>query len=100
MNRRPFRPCLILPAVLLIVSLPARPARGEGKAGVPAITVKQADWGDADPDDIEAVCLSVAGELLAYFPGRKLDPIVVGKSRTSGPGVEFGTDARGQRRVA
>jgi hypothetical protein len=101
MNQPPARATrLALLAVLPIFLLSVRPAWAEDRRGVPAITVKKADWGDADHEDIEAVCLSVAGEMVVYFPKRKLDPIVIGTSRTSGPGVAFGIDAQGRRRVS
>ncbi len=100
MNRYPARAaCPTLLALLPILCCPARPAWAENKAGVPPITVRKADWGDASPEDIEAVCRSVAGELVKYFPRRKLDPIVIDKSRSSGPGVIFGTNSQGERRV-
>lgn len=98
------RPCpcavsLALPAVLLILSAPATTAGAEEKTGVPAIAVRPADWGDASPEDIAAVCRSVAGELVDYFPRRKLDPIVIDKSRSGGPRVIYGTTPQGERRV-
>src|SRR5262249_42262662 len=100
MNRHPIRAvCSALLALLPILSYSVGPAWAEGKAGVPTITVRKADWGDASPEDIKAVCHSVASELVKYFPRRKLDPIVIDKSRSSGPGVIFGTNAEGQRRV-
>jgi hypothetical protein len=100
-NQNPVRAAgLALLAALPIFCFPPLPAQAQGKADVPAITVSKADWGDASREDIAAVCRSVASELVVYFPRRRLDPIVIGQSRSSGPGVVFGTDARGKRRVS
>lgn len=91
------RPCsaaLIALAALLCPS----PAPAQPKAGVPKITVTKADWGDAPTENIEAICRSVAGELVPFFPKRKFDPIVVGKSKDV-PIALFGLSAKGERRV-
>lgn len=62
------------------------------------ITVLPGDWGDADPDDIRAVCRSAAGEIARHFPRHDQDPITVRHAR-QGPMVVFGKGGNGERRV-
>src|SRR5947209_1397733 len=41
------------------------------------IRVASGGWGEANVRDIQAVLISAANELLAYFPERNLKPIIV-----------------------
>ncbi len=63
------------------------------------LTVVPGGWGDADPDDIKAVCRSVVAELSPYFANRELDPISIRHDAKQGPMVVFGKGAGGERRV-
>ncbi|MSU80671.1 MAG: hypothetical protein EXS16_21610 [Gemmataceae bacterium] len=69
------------------------------EAQVPSIKVLKDDWGDAPLGNIEAVCRSVASELVPYFPKRKFEPITVSRSKGS-PIVLYGAGAKGERRVS
>jgi len=86
---------------LLLVALPPgaaeviRTVRVEAPATRPAATTRPASlqklsirvgadaWGDAGTVDIRRVLESTAAELWNYFPGRRLDPILVQHSRRS-----------------
>lgn len=85
--------------VVFVVGLAgvAGPVRGD-EITIPRITVNKADWGDAPVANIEAVCRSVARELVEVFPKRKLDAIVIDRSRTV-PITLFKTSAKGERQV-
>lgn len=70
-------------------------AKSQSKRAV-HIRVLDGDWGNARPDEIEVLLNAVAEELLAHFPGRELNPIVVSPSRSGpvvlyqkGPGNEY-----------
>ena len=56
------------------------------------------DWGDAVPENVQAVCISAAGELWQHFPDRRMEPITVVNS-PRGPMVQFGRGPDGERRV-
>lgn len=62
------------------------------------IRVISKDWGDADPDNLHAVCLSAASEIWQFVPDRRLEPITVNRS-TGDPMVIFGRGPDGERRV-
>lgn len=79
------------------LSLGAR-AGAQDKPRPVQIEVLKDDWGGAPPADIRAVCLSVAGEMIPFLPGRSFDPIVISRSKGS-PIVLFGKTAKGERRV-
>ncbi len=63
------------------------------------ITVIPDGWGDADPDNIQAVCRSAAREMIRYFPHRDQDPISIRHDAKQGPMVVYGKGAEGERRV-
>lgn len=58
------------------------------------IEVAKDDWGGADLDDVAAVLRSAGGELHQFFPGRKLDPIIV--RPRGGPIVLFKRGSKGE----
>lgn len=62
------------------------------------IRVLANDWGDADPENLQAVCLSAAAELWQYFPDRRVEPITV-NTTAKDPMVIFGRGPDGERRV-
>ena len=62
------------------------------------IRVTPKDWGDADPENMQAVCISAASEIWKNFPDRRVEPISVTYS-TKGPMVVFGRGPDGERRV-
>ncbi len=74
------------------------PANAQDKSNVPSIKVLKDDWGGAPQENIEAVCRSVAKELVPFFPKRKFDPITIKRSKGA-PMVIFGKGADGERRV-
>jgi hypothetical protein len=63
------------------------------------IVVLPGDWGDADRDDIEAVCRSAAQEIARYMPQKNDDPIAIRHDGKRGPMVLFGVGPTGERRV-
>lgn len=62
------------------------------------IKVVEDEWGGAPPDNIKAVCASVAEELRKCVPDRNFDPITISRSKES-PIVIFGKGEKGERRV-
>ncbi|WP_025916297.1 hypothetical protein [Herminiimonas sp. CN] len=50
--------------------------RAENSHGL-MIRVAAGEWGDAQPEEIEALLYAVADQLLVHFPQRQLNPIVV-----------------------
>ena len=93
-RRRLFAPVVALTtALLLCISVAAAMAAGDEVARVdagtrdlsvqsaPDVTVAaDSSWGDARPQDVQAVLSSVATVVLRNFPGRRLQPIVVAHS--------------------
>ncbi len=97
----------------LILSFSAVPVASAGKDQIAAVEVAArkdepqksrgleirvigGGWGDARPDEVEAVLNSVATILLEHFPGRRLHPILVAHSDEypitlykKGPGGEY-----------
>jgi hypothetical protein len=63
------------------------------------ITVLPGEWGNAPPDNIEAVCRSAAKELYSNFPGRAFEPIVIQSDSKQAPLVVFGITKDGDRKV-
>jgi hypothetical protein len=74
---------------------PAGPKPAPGRID---LRVLPGDRGDADPDDIAAVCRSAAAELLALCPGRDLGVVTVERS-AEGPIVLFRPGPKGERRI-
>lgn len=62
------------------------------------IRVITREWGDASSEDVQAVCVSAAKELWAFFPHRRLEPITVGNSK-KGPMAVYGRGSDGERRI-
>jgi len=62
------------------------------------IRVISKDWGDAEPDNLQAVCISAANEIWRFFPDRRIEPITV-NSTTKDPMVIFGRGPDGERRI-
>jgi len=81
-----------------VESLPALAAAVRVAPAPLDIKVISKTWGDADPENIQAVCISAAGELWSCFSDRQLDPITVTNSE-KGPMVVFGKGTRGERQV-
>lgn len=84
---------------------PAAPASGQATRELD-IRVAKDDWGDSTLIDIEKVLRSAAEELWAFFPDRKLKPIVVRRSRSGpivlyqrGPGGEYIVKLDSQNRL-
>ena len=63
------------------------------------ITIIPGGWGEADPENIQAICRSAANEMARYFPRREQDPISIKYDAKLGPMVVFGKGADGERRV-
>lgn len=76
----------------------APPSSGKPAARALDIKVLEDDWGGAPPGNIQAVCLSVAGELSKFLPDRQFDPITVTRSKDV-PMVIYGKGWNGERRV-
>lgn len=55
---------------------------------LPAFRILDDGWGNASLSDLTAVINSAAGILWKYFPGRRLEPIMIQRTRT-GPMVHF-----------
>lgn len=56
-------------------------SKGSEKSRKLMIRVAAGEWGDAKPDEIETLLYAVAEQLLAHFPERQLNPIVVSPTR-------------------
>jgi hypothetical protein len=74
------------------------PSIGADSERAVKIEVQGGDWDGASPDDIQLLLNAVATELLAHFPGRRLDPIVVSRS-LQGPVVLFQKGSQNQSQV-
>jgi hypothetical protein len=72
---------------------------GTGPVKTLKFTIVPGDWGDADPENILAICRSAASEMSQYFPQREQDPISIRHDAKQGPMVVFGKGADGERRV-
>ena len=77
-------------------------AKGVAKAA-PAIPklqieIRQDNWG-AGREDISAVCESAGRELVQFFPGRKLQPILVGQAAKGSPITLYERGTNGEIRV-
>lgn len=64
-----------------------------------AIKVLPGNWGDADVNDIRAVCRSAASEMARYFPRHEQDPITVRHDARPDPLVIYGKGSDGERRI-
>lgn len=89
---------LILGCLVLGSCGSSQAARPAPDPELPEVRILAGDWGDADPEDIRAVCLSAARELLRPLGGRRLDPIAV-RASAEGPMVLYGRGKDGERRV-
>lgn len=63
-----------------------------------SIHVAPGDWGNAHPQEIEALLNAIAAEMLTHFPGRQLAPIEVSATR-DGPVVLYQKGASNQYQV-
>jgi hypothetical protein len=93
-----------LSALVLAHGVPARASAPEADvpaavaSDVPSIDVREGGWGSADPDEIRKVLQSVADALMAYFPHRRLEPIIV-RHTTEYPVVVYERGPRNEYQV-
>lgn len=62
------------------------------------IRIVPGDWGSASREDIHAVCLSAAGEIVQHCGDRQLEPMSV-RFDKAGPMVVYGLGESGERRI-
>jgi hypothetical protein len=108
MPRHPTRLAALMTAVLLVVAftatIPAQSAAADNKANPKAEAPREIDlrpiahkkWGNS-PEQVRAILLSGSRELLVYFPGRTLKPILV--EPEGGPITLFDRGPGGEYRV-